>query len=106
VTAEPPPGARKGASAKCGAAELYEDNEIAGIEKDQLGHREPGMVLAKSIKVSKVKANSEWEFTAGEALMVSRDGEKKYTSLQEASDDLPRLEGVYLHRQMVRRTVS
>jgi hypothetical protein len=64
------------------------------------------MVLAKSIKVSKVKGNAQWKFTAGETLMVSRDGDRKYTSLQEAADDLERLGGVYLHHQIVRRKVS
>ena len=99
-----PPG-EKGAQAKLGEAVLCGDNLIAGIEEDQLGFREPGMVLASWISLGK-KENAAWEFAPLATVMVSKDGKKKYTTLQEASNDLERAGGIYLHHEIIRPKMS
>jgi hypothetical protein len=58
------------------------------------------MVLAKEI--SPGKRNADWEFAGTSTVMVSKDGECKYDTIQQAATDLESLGGVYLHYEIIR----
>jgi hypothetical protein len=78
---------------------------ITDIELEDLGYREPGMVLANFSKPGK-KENANWAIGVADTLMCSKDGTKKDSSVQEAVDDFKNSGGVYVDYSILRKQIS